>query len=153
MSRIAIGTFVQFNEDSSKCYQNFFPGESRNYKGYTYNFGGFGYSGSTIDLEASNVTASLVWAVNALSLNLAKEAADKRWMVDIESVWLDPEKLTIDKSYMIDTFMCTGFEHDTLRLSIRLSSPLDAVNADVPRRRLTEKLVGKLPSTGQINLL
>ena len=49
--------------------------------------------------------------------------------------------------------MVTGFEHDSSRLSLRLSSPLDAISGDVPRRRLTEKLVGALPSTGQIQLI
>jgi hypothetical protein len=54
---------------------------------------------------------------------------------------------------MEDTFMVTGFEHDSSRLGLRLSSPLDAISADVPRRRLTETLVGALPSTGQVQLL
>ena len=49
--------------------------------------------------------------------------------------------------------MVTGFEHDSSRLALRLSSPLDAIGGDVPRRRLTERLVGALPSTGQIQLI
>ena len=149
---IAIGTFIQFNENTDKSYQNFFVGDEVFYDGFKYFFAGFGYSGSTIDLEASNVDATLVWAANDLSLNLAAEAAEKRWTVNIQSVWLKDD-LTIDKSYMTDTFMVTGFEHDTLRLSMRLSSPLDSVGADAPRRRLTEQLVGALPSTGQVALL
>ena len=149
---IAIGTFIQFNENTDKSYQNFFVGDEVFYDGFKYFFAGFGYSGSTIDLEASNVSAQLVWAANDLSLNLAAEAAEKRWTVNIQSVWLNDD-LTVDKSYMVDTFMVTGFEHDTLRLSMRLSSPLDSVGADAPRRRLTEQLVGALPSTGQVALL
>ena len=54
---------------------------------------------------------------------------------------------------MIDVFMVTGFEHDSSRLNMRLGSPLDAISADVPRRRLTETLVGALPSTGQLSLI
>jgi len=54
---------------------------------------------------------------------------------------------------MLDVFMITGFEHDNSRLSMRLGSPLDAISADVPRRRLTEPLVGSLPSTGQLSLI
>ena len=153
MSSIAIGTFVKFNNQNDRAYQNFFIGESQTWNGVSYLFSGFGYSGSTIDLEAANISASLVFAVNQLSLNLAKEAADNRWIVEIESVWLNPETLATDKSYLKDTFMVTGFDHDTMRLNMRLSSPLDAVAADAPRRRLTEDLVGALPSTGQIALL
>jgi hypothetical protein len=54
---------------------------------------------------------------------------------------------------MRDTFMITGFDHDNLTLTLRLSSPMDAVTAEVPRRRLTEQLVGAMPSTGEISLL
>jgi hypothetical protein len=43
-------------------------------------------------------------------------------------------------------------EHDSSRLSVRLGSPLDAVAQNAPRRVLTQKLVGALPSTGNINL-
>ena len=148
---IAVGTFVEFN--GSQCYQNFFVGKSVAWSGKSYSFAGMGYSGSTVDLEGSNISASLVWAVNDLSLNLAKQAADNRWIVEVESVWIDPDSLTVQTSYMTDVFMVTGFEHDTMRLSFRLSSPLDAVSADTPRRRLTEDMVGALPSTGQITLL
>ena len=148
---IAIGTFVEFN--GTQRYQNFFTGRSMAWSGNQYQFAGFGYSGSTIDLEGSNISASLVWAVNELSLNLAAEAAENRWIVQIDAVWIDPDSLGVMDSYMSDIFMVTGFEHDTMRLSFRLSSPLDAVAADTPRRRLTEQLVGALPSTGQIALL
>ena len=148
---IAIGTFVEFN--GTQRYQNFYTGRSVNWSGNSYQFAGMGYSGSTIDLEGGNISASLIWAVNELSLNLAAEAAENRWIVQIDAVWIDPDSLGVMDSYMTDVFMVTGFEHDTLRLSFRLSSPLDAVAADTPRRRLTEELVGALPSTGQIALL
>ena len=147
---IAIGTFITL---PGYNFQNFFQGERITWDGKTYDFAGFGYSGSTVDLEGGNIDAALIFSVNELSLNLAKTAADERHIIIIKTVWLDPESLTPKSNYMTDTFMVTGFEHDNLRLSLRLSSPLDAINGDVPRRRLTEKLVGALPSTGQIQLL
>ena len=150
---IAIGTFIRFNNDNSQAFQNFFANQTVAYDGRNYLFAGFGYSGSTVDLESSNIAASLVFAVNTLSLNLASQAANNRWIVEIESVWINPDTLAVQTSYMTDVFMVIGFEHDTMRLSLRLSSPLDAVSADTPRRRLTEDLVGALPSTGQIALL
>jgi hypothetical protein len=84
---------------------------------------------------------------------MAVEAADKRWIVVVKTVWLDPDTLTEKANYMRDTFMITGFDHDNLTLTLRLSSPMDAVTAEVPRRRLTEQLVGAMPSTGEISLL
>jgi hypothetical protein len=37
-------------------------------------------------------------------------------------------------------------------ITVSLTSPLDALRGDAPRRRLTEALVGQVPDTGQIFL-
>ena len=147
---IAIGTFIDLPGYS---FQNFFHGERISWDGGVYDFAGFGYSGSSVDLQGGNIDAQLIFVVNDLSLNLAKKAADDRDVVTVKTVWLNPESLSPESNFMEDTFMVTGFEHDNNRLGLRLSSPLDAISGDVPRRRLTEKLVGALPSTGQIQLI
>ena len=148
---LAIGTFAAFND--FVFLQNFFQGETRTYGGIQYNFASFGYSGNTTDLQAGNINASLVFSMNELVLNMATEAADNRWIVNVQTVWLDPETLLEQANYTTDVFMITGFEHDHQRLNMTLSSPLDAINGDAPRRRLTEALVGALPSTGQVQLI
>ena len=147
---IAIGTFIEL---PSYNFQNFFQGERIAWEGIRYDFAGFGYSGSSVDLQGGNIDAQLIFVVNELTLNLAKKASDDRHIVTVKTVWLDPETLVPRSNFMRDVFMVTGFEHDSNRLGLRLSSPLDAINGDVPRRRLTEKLVGALPSTGQIQLI
>jgi hypothetical protein len=148
---LAIGTFAAFNDFI--FLQNFFQGETRTYGGMQYNFASFGYSGNTTDLQAGNINASLVFSMNELVLNMATEAADNRWIVNVQTVWLDPETLLEQANYTTDVFMVTGFEHDHQRLNMTLSSPLDAISGDAPRRRLTESLVGALPSTGQVQLI
>ena len=148
---LAIGTFAAFNDFI--FLQNFFQGETRTYGGMQYNFASFGYSGNTTDLQAGNINASLVFSMNELVLNMATEAADNRWIVNVQTVWLDPETLLEQANYTTDVFMITGFEHDHQRLNMTLSSPLDAISGDAPRRRLTESLVGALPSTGQVQLI
>ena len=148
---LAIGTFAAFND--FVFLQNFFQGETRTYGGIQYNFASFGYSGNTTDLQAGNINASLVFSMNELVLNMATEAANNRWIVEVQTVWLDPETLLEQANYTTDVFMITGFEHDHQRLNMTLSSPLDAISGDAPRRRLTEALVGALPSTGQVQLI
>lgn len=148
---IAIGTFI--NIEDKYFFQNFFKDEVRVWQGKSYTFAALGYSGSTVDAQGGNVNAQLLFGLNDISLSLAKEAADNRYTVQVETVWLDPESLTEKAPFMIDVFMVTGFEHDSSRLNMRLGSPLDAISADVPRRRLTETLVGALPSTGQLSLI
>jgi hypothetical protein len=41
---------------------------------------------------------------------------------------------------------------DTTAIKLRLISPLDAVQGQVPNRRITEGLVGALPTTGNISI-
>ena len=113
---------------------------------------GFGFSGGTLDLEAGNVSASLVFAVNALDLVVFRQAADERWLAEVRTVWLNPDTLAETGTYSEEIYAITGFEHDSSRLSVRLGNPLDAVVQNAPRRVLTQKLVGSLPSTGNINL-
>ncbi len=153
---LAIGTYVKLvtGEGASTGYQfqNFHVGETRNYNGTGYMYAGFGFSGGTLDLEAGNVSASLVFAVNELDLVVFKQAADDRWLIEIRTVWLDPDSLNESGTYSEELYAVTGFEHDTSRLSVRLGNPLDAVSQNAPRRVLTQKLVGSLPSTGNINL-
>lgn len=156
MTSLAIGTYVQLLEndlkDTGYQFQNFHVGETRSYKGGKYMYAGFGFSGGTLDLEAGNVSASLVFAVNQLDLVVFKQAADDRWLIKIRTVWLDPDTLSETATYSEELYAVTGFEHDSSRLSVRLGNPLDAVVQNAPRRLLTQDLVGSLPSTGNINL-
>lgn len=152
MSGVAVGTYITLNEGDFN-FQNFAFGSSRSYGSRSYVYASFGYSGSVIDLQGGNLNATLVFAFNELVLNMAVEAAENRWMVDIRTVWLDPTSFKEVDDFMDDTFMITGFTHDTSRLSLTLSSPLDAISGDVPRRKLSNFLVGSLPSSGDVALL
>ena len=153
---IAIGTYIKLldegGNDTGFNFQNFFQGEERIYNGDTYTFGGFGFSGGTLDLQGGNITASLVFAVSELSLSVFRQAAEEFWLVRIRTVWLDPDTFVEGKTFSEELYAITGFDHDSSRLSVRLSSPLDAVQENAPRRTLNSKLVGELPSTGQISL-
>ena len=153
---LAIGTYVLLKQADGIItpyrFQNFHAGESRTFQGLPYLFAGFGFSGGTLDLQGANISASMVFAVNELDLNVFKQAADERWIAQINTVWLDPETLDETDNYSSEVYQITGFEHDTSRLSVRLGNPLDAVSQNAPRRVLTQKLVGSLPSTGNINL-
>jgi hypothetical protein len=153
---IAIGTYVLLKQADGIItpyrFQNFHAGESRTFQGLPYMFAGFGFSGGTLDLQGANISASMVFAVNALDLNVFKQAADERWIAQINTVWLDPDTLEETDNYSSEVYQIVGFEHDSSRLQVRLGSPLDAVVADTPRRTLTQSLVGALPSTGNISL-
>jgi len=153
---VAIGSYARLTTHDGLgtgfAFQNFFQGETRTYNSNDYTFGAFGFSGGTVDIEAANVQASLVFALNQLALNVFQQAVNERWLVEVRTVWLDPDTLDESDSYGEEVYAITGLEHDSSRLSVRLGSPLDAVSQNAPRRLLTSDLVGSLPSTGNINL-
>ena len=148
---VSIGTYVEMS--STQRYQNFFAKSTRTFGGKDYIYASFGYSGTTTDLQSGNVDAQLVFANNSFVLGLANDLADSRAVVKINTVWLNPDTLVELTTYTQDIFMVTGYESDTTRVAFRLSSPLDAITGDVPRRRLSSKLVGSLPSSGDVELI
>ena len=153
---LAIGIYLKLllpdGTDSGYRFQNFFQGETRTYDGDSYIFGAFGFSGGTLDLEGGNIAASMVFALNDLSLSVFTQAANDRWLAQIRTVWLEPDTFNETSQHSEELYAITGINHDNSQLSVRLGSPLDAVQSNLPRRVLTTALVGELPSTGQINL-
>lgn len=153
---IAIGIYLKLKTsqgtESNYRWQNFFKGETRRYDNSDYSYGGFGFSGGTLDLEAGNIQASLVFDLNTISLSVFEQAAREFWIAEIRTVWLDPVTFAEGSEHSQEVYAITGFSHDNSRLQVQLGSPLDAVSVNVPRRVLTTSLVGNLPSSGQINL-
>jgi hypothetical protein len=154
---IPIGTYIQFEPPSGGstpyAFQNFHPGETRSLAGVNYTYAGYGFSGTSVDLKGSNIRAALVFGVSELLLSFIQEAADSRWIVRIKAVWLDPDTLVETGTFTEEVYQIVSYGHNGSRLSLELGSPLDAVTAQVPRRVLTQELVGSLPTTGQISFV
>jgi len=153
---LAIGTYISFRTRSDGVtpynFQNFFPSETRDYDGQTYLFACFGFSGGSVDLEASDVQATLAFGQSQLCSTFVKQSCDEYWIVRIRSVWLDPETLEETTTFLEEIYSCISYENDLSRLNLTLGSPLDAVRSEVPQRVLSQELVGSLPTTGAINV-
>ena len=151
---IAEGVYVQFvtrnGTATGYAFQQFHVGQTRTYGGVSYLFGGFQYTGATVDLGFPNAEALLVFQVNVLGLNIWKQAADDLWIAKVRTVWLDPVTLNETTVQMIDTYAVTGFSHDEQQVSVMLGSPLDAIGGDWPRRVLTQAMVGALPPSADV---
>ena len=93
--------------------------------------------------------------VNELSAStLAKLAADQRHIVTLSKLsGSTPRPWCLAPISCVTSSWSPALSTTATVWALRLSSPLDAISGDVPRRRLTEKLVGALPSTGQIQLI
>lgn len=156
MSQYAIGTYVTFRDKegvpTGLDLQNFHQGETRLFRGRSFLWASFGFSGSTVDLQGAAIAAQLVFAHSQLLLDTMKTASDLRWTAVVRTVWMDATTLAETTLYSREVFAVLGYEHDLRLVTVRLGSPLDAINEQMPRRVLSRRLVGALPSTGSIPL-
>lgn len=151
---LAVGNFMSFSLSGITQYrfQNFFIGETITYNGGSYGFLPFGFSGVTVNRTGDNTEASLVLPNNDLSRNWAVEAIDRRWLAQVEVILLDPDNRSTFNQLHTYVGQVAGGKWDESSLQLTLSTVLDAVGADVPGRRLTQKLIGAIPVTSGLQL-
>lgn len=154
MSTFAFVNYARFLQASGTptayAYQNFSINQSRIYSSVTYAFAPFGYTLGAGSKGGDRSDSSLVAGLDQLAVNLFAEAVESRWLLEIKTVSLDPETFADDVLVRTELWRVAQYEMDTQRVILRLSSPLDATKGDIPKRRLSTKLVGALPSTGSL---
>ena len=154
MSAYAFVNYVRFKTQADAYtgtpYQNFSINQTRTYSGTTYSFAPFAVSsgGGTRGGERSN--AALVAGADALSVNLFAEAVQNRYLLEIKTVSLDPLTFADEALIATEIWRIASYEMDTTTVTMRLTSPLDAVKAQIPRRTLSTTLVGELPTSGAL---
>lgn len=164
MSGYAFCNYVKFLKPSGSTYQetnyyfqNFTVNGSRTRGGNTYIFAPFvlatggGEKGGDRSSNVLGIGAS-TQAGSTIILNLFKQAVEDRWLLVVETVSLNINTFADDLLVSTETWRVASYEMDTKLIKLRLISPLDAVKGQVPRRKLSEKLVGALPTTGQITI-
>jgi len=132
------------------AYQNFSINQSRTYGGVTYQFAPFAYTLGAGSKGGDRSDSRLVAGLDPISVNLFAEAVEDRYLLEVKTVSLDPETFADDALIRTELWRVAQYEMDTERVILNLSSPLDATKGDIPKRRLTTKLVGALPSTGSL---
>jgi hypothetical protein len=154
MSTFAFVNYSRFLEaDGTQtvyAYQNFTINQPRIYGGVTYQFAPFAYTLGAGSKGGDRSDSSLLAGLDPISVNLFAEAAESRWLLEVKTVSLDPETFADDALVRTELWRVAQYEMDTQRVVLRLSSPLDATKGDIPKRRLSTKLVGALPSTGSL---
>jgi len=158
-SAYAFVNYVRFKTQADAYtgtpYQNFSVNQQRTYSGVTYSFAPFAVSsgGGARGGERSN--AALVAGTDAISVNLFAEAVQSRYILEIKTVSLDPltfadEALISTEIWRIASYELAVKGMDATAITMRLTSPLDAVKAQIPRRTLSTELVGALPTSGSL---
>jgi len=142
------GLFVQFR------FQNFFINQDMTYESNSYGFVPFGFSGVTVNRTGDGMEADLVFPNNDLSRGWAVLAIRDHYVVQIEVLIVDSTNPSsgVHRSVHNYTGQITGGTWDNVSLNLQLSSVLDAVGTDIPRRALTKKLVGNLPVSSNVRL-
>lgn len=159
MSQYAFGHAIRIKRgsESSRRFQNFFIGKQLTHRGDEYIFVPFGFSGVTVNRTGDGLESTLVFPNNELSRSWAVTAVEIRTVIEVDVLIIEDSSPdtglsathTIVHSYIGQV---TGGQWDNVSLNLELSSVLDAVGTDIPRRALTRKSVGNLPISNGVRL-
>ena len=154
MTAFAFVNYARFLEQDGTptiyAYQNFSINQARVYQTVTYEFAPFAYTLGAGSRGGDRSDSSLVAGLDQLTVNLFAEAVESRWLLEIKTVSLVPVNFADDVLVRTELWRIAQYEMDTEKIILKLSSPLDAAKANIPRRRLTTGLVGALPTTGSL---
>lgn len=152
---LAICNFIRFKTRdgvySPYAYQNFFVNETRSYQNVTYSFVPFGLTLGAGKKGGDRSNSALVAPPGPIGINIFAEACDNRWLLEVLTVEIDPLTLTLQDLISSELWFASSMETDLQRSVLQLSSPLDAVDGQIPRRFLSSTLVGALPSSGYLS--
>jgi len=146
------GLFVQFR------FQNFFINQDMTYTNEdgtnSYGFVPFGFSGVTVNRTGDGMEANLVFPNNDLSRGWAVLAIRDHYVVEVKVLIVDSINPSSGTHTSVHSYtgQITGGTWDNVSLNLQVSSVLDAVGTDIPRRALTKKLVGNLPVANNVRL-
>ena len=159
MTQFAFGHVVRITPKDTVDFrfQNFFIGKQLTHNGDEYQFAPFGFSGVTVNRTGDGMEASLVFPNNDLTREWAVAAIKSSYLMEVEVLIIensDPESGLTATHTTVHTYtgQVTGGQWDNVSLNLELSSVLDAVGTDVPRRSLTQRMVGNLPISNSVRL-
>lgn len=146
-------------------FQNFFIGKNMTHTGTdgvntNFQFVPFGFSGVTVNRTGDGLEATLVFPNNDLTRRWGVNAIENSYLMAVQVLIIENTApgadLTVAQpgASVVHTYtgQVTGGQWDNSTLKIQLSSVLDAVGTDVPRRALNKTNVGNLPISNNVRL-
>lgn len=137
-------------------FQNFYIGEDAYFTNIdtgvvnTFGFLAFGFSGVTVTKAADNEPATLIFPNNSLTRGWIETAVHDYWVCNVRTLLVNPDD-KMDYRLLSRYFsQIVGASWDNQAVKLELASVLDAVGVDLPRKRLTQQLVGSLPVTANV---
>ena len=117
-----------------------------------YLFLPFSFGGAVATLQGDNLDATLQFANIEMIRAWVTEALDNLWVAKVTTVLWNPVTGNVERVLYQYWGSCSsgGWDESTLQLS--LNSVLDAVQANIPGRRLGRWQVGNIPFTAQVRV-
>jgi hypothetical protein len=130
-------------------YQNARTDGTILFEGANVGFLSFIYQGATKNRAGDNLESTLVLANNPISNQLGVQAVNGRWQVKVTTCTLTSQ-LAVARVISTERWIVSSLAYDPVTVELALSSSIDAVGASVPNRVLTQRQVGAIPVSGQI---
>lgn len=129
------------------------------YEGETYKFLSFIYQGATRTRTGDNIEAALALATNQISmdycydivvLDYTQQQHHIKRQVVVRTCLMNDDFSSVDKVLNEEYWIGASMNYDEITVEVTLSSAIDAVYAGMPNTYLTEKQVGRLPTTASV---
>lgn len=154
MTIVALTNFITFATSSGKVvyrFQNSKPGQEIviAHQG-RFSFLSFIYQGAAKSRSGDNIESNIVLANNQIAMSYCVQGVRERWQVRVDTAVMNPDNFSHRKTLTTEYWIVANMAYDAETIELTLASSIDAVGANAPTRVLTKKMVGSLPSTGQI---
>lgn len=129
-------------------FQNYAVGQSVG----DYSFLPFNFGGALASITGDNLDAVLQFANTRIARNFVTESLDNIYVAKVTTVLWDSSTYAVEKTLYEYFGACSSGGWDETAIQVQLNSVLDAVQANVPGRRLYRQQVGNIPFTAQVNV-
>lgn len=149
--------FIRFKQRSGAytawAAQNFFIGQTVNYGGVNYEFRPVAAAITSSTSGGARSESAIGAPADALAIGAFVEAHDNDYLVEIKVVKVNQADLSLGQLLQTELWACRAVQYDESDpvVKLQLGSPLDAVRS-IGSRRLSQSLVGALPSSGTLLL-
>ena len=142
---LEVGRSGQLNQYK---FQNYAVGQNVG----QFSFVPFGFGGAMATLQGDNLDATLQFANTQITRNFVVEALDNTYVAKVTTVLWNSSTYAVERTLYEYFGACSAGGWNETTIQIKLNSVLDAVQANVPGRRLAKRQVGNIPFTAQVRV-
>lgn len=123
---------------------------NQNVNGYL--FLPFSFGGAVATLQGDNLDATLQFANKDITLSWVTQALSEVWVAKVTTVLWEPSTGQVQRNLYQYWGSCASGGWSETTIQVSLNSIVDAVQGNIPARRLHRWLVGSIPFTAQIRV-